>query len=68
MTVAATSELHEIRKRAADSFEAQGYPTKRNEEWKYTSVARDRKSDIPQPRRRLLTGTACARRSKSIRD
>jgi len=47
MTVAATSELHEIRKRAADSFEAQGYPTKRNEEWKYTSVAAIVKADFP---------------------
>jgi Fe-S cluster assembly protein SufD len=48
MTVAATSELHEIRKRAAESFEAQGYPTKRNEEWKYTSVAAIVKAQFPK--------------------
>jgi Fe-S cluster assembly protein SufD len=47
MTVAATSELHEIRKRAAESFEAHGYPTKRNEEWKYTSVAAIVKAQFP---------------------
>lgn len=38
MIAAATSELQEIRKRAAERFEAHGYPTKRDEEWKYTSV------------------------------
>jgi Fe-S cluster assembly protein SufD len=30
--------LHELRKKAIDTFVAQGFPTIRNEEWKYTNV------------------------------
>ena len=39
MMAASTSELTEIRKRAAEQFEARGYPTSRDEEWRFTSVA-----------------------------
>jgi Fe-S cluster assembly protein SufD len=39
MMAASTSELAEIRKRAAEQFEARGYPTTRDEEWRFTSVA-----------------------------
>lgn len=47
MIAAATSELQEIRKRAAERFEAHGYPTKRDEEWKYTSVNSIVRSQFP---------------------
>jgi Fe-S cluster assembly protein SufD len=47
MMAAATSELQEIRKRAAECFEARGYPTKRDEEWKYTSVTSIVKAQFP---------------------
>lgn len=30
--------LHELRKKALDTFVSQGFPTIRNEEWKYTNV------------------------------
>jgi Fe-S cluster assembly protein SufD len=32
------SKVHEIRSEAIDSFEKIGFPTKRDEEWKYTSL------------------------------
>lgn len=32
------SKAHEIRSAAIDSFEQQGFPTKKDEEWKYTSL------------------------------
>ena len=32
------SKVHEIRTQAIDSFEKIGFPTKRDEEWKYTSL------------------------------
>jgi Fe-S cluster assembly protein SufD len=35
----ATSELADIRKRAAERFEAHGFPTTREEEWRFTNVA-----------------------------
>ena len=47
MMAAATSELQEIRRRAAESFETRGYPTKRDEEWKYTSVSAIAKAQFP---------------------
>ena len=47
MTVAAISELVEIRKRAADVFETRGYPTTRDEEWRFTNVAPIAKADFP---------------------
>src|SRR5690242_1111581 len=47
MTVAAISELAEIRKRAAELFEARGYPTTRDEEWRFTNVAPIAKADFP---------------------
>ncbi len=39
MTVATPSGLAEVRKRAEEIFEAQGFPTTRNEEWRFTNVA-----------------------------
>ena len=33
------SSLHRLRKKGIQSFEQLGYPTTKNEEWKYTSVA-----------------------------
>jgi Fe-S cluster assembly protein SufD len=47
MTVAAISELAEIRKRAAELFETSGYPTTRDEEWRFTNVAPIAKADFP---------------------
>jgi Fe-S cluster assembly protein SufD len=47
MTVAAISELAEIRKRAAELYETRGYPTTRNEEWRFTNVAPIAKADFP---------------------
>jgi Fe-S cluster assembly protein SufD len=35
----ATSEIADIRKRAAERFEAHGFPTTREEEWRFTNVA-----------------------------
>jgi Fe-S cluster assembly protein SufD len=40
MMATATSELADIRKRAAKRFEAHGFPTIREEEWRFTNVAR----------------------------
>jgi Fe-S cluster assembly protein SufD len=39
MIATATSELAEIRKRAAERFQAHGFPTTREEEWRFTNVA-----------------------------
>jgi Fe-S cluster assembly protein SufD len=47
MTVAAISELAEIRKRAAELFETRGYPTTRDEEWRFTNVAPIAKASFP---------------------
>jgi Fe-S cluster assembly protein SufD len=47
MTVAATSELAETRKRATELFETRGYPTTRDEEWRFTNVASITKADFP---------------------
>jgi Fe-S cluster assembly protein SufD len=47
MTLAAISELAEIRKRAAEVFETRGYPTTRDEEWRFTNVAPIAKADFP---------------------
>ncbi|MES2812993.1 MAG: Fe-S cluster assembly protein SufD [Bacteroidota bacterium] len=33
-----TSELHEVRNNAIKNFEAKGFPTKKEEAWKYTSL------------------------------
>lgn len=33
-----TSELHDIRSKALQSFESKGFPTKKEEAWKYTSL------------------------------
>jgi Fe-S cluster assembly protein SufD len=42
-----SSGLAEIRKRAAERFEACGYPTVRDEEWRFTSVAPIAKAHFP---------------------
>lgn len=47
MTVAAISELAEIRKRAAELFESRGYPTTRDEEWRFTNVAPIGRANFP---------------------
>jgi Fe-S cluster assembly protein SufD len=39
VTATATSEIADIRKRAAERFEAHGFPTTREEEWRFTNVA-----------------------------
>lgn len=39
MTTATISGLADLRKRAAEHFQVQGYPTTRNEEWRFTNVA-----------------------------
>jgi Fe-S cluster assembly protein SufD len=47
MTMAAISGLEEVRKRAAESFEATGFPTTRDEEWRFTNVAPIAKTRFP---------------------
>ena len=32
------SPIHDIRKKAIDTFEEKGFPTKKEEDWKYTSL------------------------------
>lgn len=39
------SNVHEIRSKAIADFETQGFPTKNNEEWKYTSLKSILKND-----------------------
>jgi len=39
------SDIHKIRTEAIHSFETQGFPTKKNEDWKYTSLNRILKND-----------------------
>lgn len=39
MTMATISGLADLRKRAAEQFEAQGFPTTRDEEWRFTNVS-----------------------------
>jgi len=39
------SDLHKIRTEAIQTFESQGFPTKKNENWKYTSLNRILKND-----------------------
>ncbi|MCR5861115.1 Fe-S cluster assembly protein SufD [Flavobacterium sp. J372] len=41
-----TSDLHEIRTEAIKTFEAKGFPTKRDEAWKYTSLNSVLKNDF----------------------
>jgi Fe-S cluster assembly protein SufD len=47
MIEAITSELADIRKRAAESFEARSFPTTREEEWRFTNVAPIAKARFP---------------------
>ncbi len=39
MTMAMISGMEDVRKRAAEHFEASGFPTTRDEEWRFTNVA-----------------------------
>ena len=41
-----TSELHEVRNNAIKNFEAKGFPTKKEEAWKYTSLNAVLKNDF----------------------
>lgn len=41
-----TSDLHEIRTEAIKTFESKGFPTKRDEAWKYTSLNSVLKNDF----------------------
>ncbi len=47
MTETITSSLAELRKRAAELFEARGFPTTREEEWRFTSVTPIAKAHFP---------------------
>ena len=40
------SNVHEIRSKAIQNFEREGFPTKKNEEWKYTSLKSILKKDL----------------------
>ena len=40
------SDLHDIRTSAIKNFEIKGFPTKREEAWKYTSLSSILKSDF----------------------
>ncbi len=40
------SNIHDIRSKAMANFEAKGFPTKKNEEWKYTSLNSLLKNDF----------------------
>ena len=47
MKVATLTGISELRARAADFFEARGFPTTRDEEWRFTNVAPIAKSKFP---------------------
>jgi Fe-S cluster assembly protein SufD len=47
MIATTSSELADIRKRAAERFEAHGFPTTKEEEWRFTSVAPIAKAQFP---------------------
>ena len=47
MTMAAVSGLDEVRKRAGEHFEANGFPTTRDEEWRFTNVTPIAKTRFP---------------------
>ncbi len=47
MIATMTSELADIRQRAAEHFEARGFPTTREEEWRFTNVAPIAKAEFP---------------------
>src|SRR5579883_2698059 len=47
MITEAASGLGELRKRAAEQFESQGFPTTRNEEWRFTNVAPIARANFP---------------------
>jgi Fe-S cluster assembly protein SufD len=47
MTMATISGLEEVRKRAGEYFDANGFPTTRDEEWRFTNVAPIAKTRFP---------------------
>jgi Fe-S cluster assembly protein SufD len=47
MTVTTPSAIADIRKRAAQFFESRGFPTTREEEWRFTNVAPIAKAHFP---------------------
>ncbi|MBV9084025.1 MAG: Fe-S cluster assembly protein SufD [Acidobacteriaceae bacterium] len=47
MPAATISGVTEIRKRAAENFEARGFPTTRDEEWRFTNVGAIVKAHLP---------------------
>jgi Fe-S cluster assembly protein SufD len=47
MTVATASGLADLRKRAAARFEARGFPTTRDEEWRFTNVSPIARTPFP---------------------
>ncbi len=47
MTMAAISGLEEVRKRAGEHFDAHGFPTTRDEEWRFTNIAPIAKNRFP---------------------
>jgi Fe-S cluster assembly protein SufD len=47
MTMATISGLEEVRKRAGEHFDANGFPTTREEEWRFTNVAPIAKTPFP---------------------
>lgn len=46
---AAQSDLHQIRKTAINSFDALGFPTIKQEDWKYTNLSAISKTSFDQP-------------------
>lgn len=48
MIATMVSDFAEIRKRAAERFDARGFPTTRDEEWRFTSVAPIAKAQFPE--------------------
>jgi Fe-S cluster assembly protein SufD len=47
------SELHEIRSNAIKNFENKGFPTKKEEAWKYTSLNAILKNDFSVFRKKI---------------
>ncbi len=45
VTTDVTSDFHQIRRKAFEKFENLGFPTKKDEDWKYTSLKRLLKND-----------------------
>src|SRR5690349_7067135 len=56
MIATMTSDRADIRKRAAERFEAHGFPTTREEEWRFTSVAPIARAQFPAAAPSLKNG------------